>query len=322
MRSGRADLAGITLSQAADWERPEAPNAALRIAQALVMHYGRHPEAEARLQEAVRLAEVGMVGWFRAVLEAALMGWTEQHRQALYRQLAAAQAIEPTRQAILSLIGTLGQNEIRDAKRVVAPILGRIDSWLLRGRGLGWSATEFQAIAACFHRFDRFDTLRAYAEAAMQRDPGEQAARFYGLVGQTRGDSGRLTEAQAAELFELMDRAGEAKDFHLVNRVRRFLDDADPGGRQRPASGAARDEFSAEDMEEFLGQAVAGMAGMPERQVRKLVTEFGRGRTIEMLAAIVADTPLGEILSDQQVAQLCAVMVARAITGRSHAARR
>jgi hypothetical protein len=61
---------------------------------------------------------------------------------------------------------------------------------------------------------------------------------------------------------------------------------------------------------------------MPEREVRKLVTEFGRGRTIEMLADIVADTPLGEILSDQQVAQLCAVIVARATAGRPHAARR
>ena len=143
-------------------------------------------------------------------------------------------------------------------------------------------------------------------------------------MAQTRGDSGRLTEAQAAELFELMDRAGEAKDFHLVNRVRRFLDDADriPGGRQRGASAAAPDDFSAEDMEEFLGRAVAGIAGMPEREVRKLVTEFGRSRAIDMLADIVADTPLGEVLSDQQVAQLCAVMVARATTGRSHAARR
>ena len=40
MRSGRADLAGKALSQAAEWERPDAPSAALRIGQALVAKQG------------------------------------------------------------------------------------------------------------------------------------------------------------------------------------------------------------------------------------------------------------------------------------------
>ena len=38
----------------------------------------RTPEAEGRLREAVQLAGGGTAGWFRAVLEAALMGWSEQ----------------------------------------------------------------------------------------------------------------------------------------------------------------------------------------------------------------------------------------------------
>ena len=47
MRSGRADLAGKALSQAAEWERPDAPSAPLRIGQALVaMHGGQNPEAD------------------------------------------------------------------------------------------------------------------------------------------------------------------------------------------------------------------------------------------------------------------------------------
>lgn len=324
MRAGRTDLAGKTLSQAAEWEQPDAPSAPLRIGQALAMLRDQHPEAEASLREGVQLAGGGPAGWFRAVLEAALMGWPEQLRQPLHRELAAAQAIEPSREAILSLVGTLGQKEIRDGKRVVASILWRIDPWLQRGRGLGWSSAEFQTIAACFHQLDAFDILRAYAQDAMQRDPEDQAARFYRIVAQARGDSDRLTDAQATELCELMERAGDSQDFHMVNRVQRFLDGGAtiPAGRQRMANAAAPDDFGVEDMEEFFGRAVADMAGMPEKEVRKLVTEFGRYRTIDILADIVADTPLGDVLSDQQVAQLCAVMVARATAGRPDTARR
>ena len=41
-----------------------------------------------------------------------------------------------------------------------------------------------------------------------------------------------------------------------------------------------------------------------------------------MLADMLGDMPLGEFLSDQQVAHLCVAMVARATEGRSHTARR
>ena len=66
--------------------------------------------------------------------------------------------------------------------------------------------------------------------------------------------------------------------------------------------------------------AVAGMAGMPDRKVRKLVSEFGRNRAIDMLADIVANSPLGGILSNQQLAQLCAALVGRVTEGRAQQA--
>ena len=104
MRSGRADLAGKALSQAAEWERADAPSAPLRIGQALVAIHGeQNPAAEGSLREAVQLAGGGTAGWFRAVLEAALMGWSEQRRQSLHRELAAAQTGDPSRETILSL---------------------------------------------------------------------------------------------------------------------------------------------------------------------------------------------------------------------------
>ncbi len=319
MRSGRTDLAGKTLSQAAEWERSDAPSAPLRIGQALAMYRDQDSESEVMLRAGVQLAGGGTVGWFRAVLEAALMGWTEQQRQFLHRELSAAQAIAPSREAILSLVETLGQKEIRDAKRVMAQVLWRIDPWLVRGRGLGWSSAEFQAIAACLHQLGAYDALRAYAQDAMRRDPEDQAARFYRIVAQASGDADRLTDAQETELSALIDQAGSRQDFHMVNRVQRFLDGGEVGRRQ---NGAALDDVSPEDIEEFLGDAVADLAGLPDKEIRKLVNEFGRNRTIDMLTEMAADTPLGRILPDQQLGQFCEVLVARATARHPHMARR
>jgi hypothetical protein len=92
-------------------------------------------------------------------------------------------------------------------------------------------------------------------------------------------------------------------------------------GRRRVASDAPGEVFDADDMEELLGMAVSGMAGMPDREVRKLVSEFGRNRAIDMLAEVVADSPLGGILSNQQLAQLCAALVGRVTEGRAQRAR-
>ena len=64
------------------------------------------------------------------------------------------------------------------------------------------------------------------------------------------------------------------------------------------------------------------MAGMPDNKVRKLVNEFGPNRAIDMLADVVADSPLGGILSNQQVADLCATLVGRVTEGRGQQARR
>jgi tetratricopeptide (TPR) repeat protein len=324
MRAGRADLGGKALLEAREWERPDAPSAALRIAQALVLPPDREPEAESRLRDAVRLAGGGTIGWVHAVLEAMLMGWTEQRRRPLHRELTAAQVVEPSGEAILSLVALLGQKEIRDAKRVVASVLWRIDPWLLRGRGLEWSSTEFQTIAACLQEHDAFDMLRAYAVDAMRRDPRDPAARFYRIVAQTHGDSDRLTDTQTTELLEVMDHAGSRQDCRMINRVQRFLDgsDAVPAARRRRASGAASDDLSPEEMADFVGRAVAGMAGMPEKEVRNLVNQFGRNQAIDMLADMLGDTPFGEFLSDRQVTQICAAMVARATERRPHTARR
>ena len=202
MRSGRADLAGKALSQAAEWERPDAPSAPLRIGQALVAIHGEQkPDVNARLREAVQLAGGGTAGWFRAVLEAALMGWPDQRRQAMHRELANAQTGEPDRETVLSLVAMLGQREIQDSRKVVASVLWRIEPTLAGGSRIVWSSAEFHTIAASMHRLGAFDVLLAYAREAMRRDATDQPARFYRIVAQIKGDRERLTDAQETELY-------------------------------------------------------------------------------------------------------------------------
>jgi cellulose synthase operon protein C len=325
MRAGRADLAAKALALAAEWERPDAPNAPLRIGQALVTMRGApNAEAEAGLREAVQLAGGGTSGWFRAVLEAALMGWSEQHRQSLHRELATAQTGEPKRETILSLIGMLGQREIQDSKRVVASVLWRIEPSLTAGSRIAWPAAEFRTIMASLHHLGAIEVLRAYARDAMQRDPEDRTARFYRIVAQVKGNRDHLTDAQETELCDLMDQAGNRQDFHMLNRVQRFLDGPDKvaAGHRLSAHGGPPDLLDAGEMEEILGNAIAGMSGMPDREVRKLVSEFGRSRAIDMLADMMADSPLGEVLSGQQLARLCAAMVGRATEGSAQQARR
>jgi tetratricopeptide (TPR) repeat protein len=326
MRSGRADLAGKALSQAAEWDRPDAPNVALRIGHALVTMQGdQSAEPASGLRHAVQLAGGGTLGWFRAVLEAALMGWSEQRRQPLYRELAAAQAGGPNREVIRSLIAMLGQKEIRDSKRVVTSVLWRIEPLLAAGSSIAWSPAEFQTIAASLQELTAYDALRTYARDALQRDAGDPAARFYRIVAQAKGNRDHLVGAQEAELVDLMDRAGSRQDFHALNRVRRFLEGPNVimgGSSGRLPFDAPPDSLDGEIMEELLSQVIGGMAGLPRKEIRRLVGEFGQNRAVELLADMVADTPLAEVMSDQQVAQLCAVIVARASGGPQQQARR
>jgi hypothetical protein len=288
------------------------------------MHADQNPEAEGRLHEAVHLAGGGTAGWFRAVLEAASMGWPEQRRQSMHRELATAQAGEPSREAILSLVGMLGQKDIQDSKRVIASVLWRIEPSLTAGSRIVWSTAEFQTIAASLHRLAAFDALLAYAREATRRDQADPPARFYRIVAQVKGDRYRLTDAQETELYDLVDQAGNRQDFHMFNRVRRFLEGPDtiPTGRGRSTFESSGDVLDADDMEELLEMAVAGMAGMPVMEVRKLVNKVGRNRAIDMLADVVADSPLGGILSTQQLVDLCTTLVGRVTEGRAQQARR
>ena len=65
MRANRPDLAWRELIAAAQWERADCPNAALRINQGLVAGRLGDAEAESRLREGVDGAGGGVAGWLQ-----------------------------------------------------------------------------------------------------------------------------------------------------------------------------------------------------------------------------------------------------------------
>jgi hypothetical protein len=255
------------------------------------------------------------VGWFRAVLEAALMGWSEQRRQPLHRELAKAREVAPEREAILSLVGMLSQNEIHESKHLVSSVLWRIDPWLQRGAELGWPGAEFQTLAACFHHLGALDILRNYAAAALRREPEDIAARFYRIVAQTKGEADLLRDAQEDELSDLIGRALDAEDFHTANRIRRFLNCRTPEHDEASDNG-----IDDETVEAMLDEAANGSPLFPIKDIRRLVNQLGQAGAVEALTEIIGASPLGGVLSEAQVAQVCAAVVARATA--TQAARR
>ena len=136
---GAPGLAWKALNEAMEWQRADAPEAPVRLAQGLVgLRLGRAAESQALLQEGVHLAGGGVVGWFRAALEAALMGVADGADDICGRELDRAQRTPPGRDATLAIIGLLGQTSLGQSEtgvsgRVLAPLVARLDPWLRAG---------------------------------------------------------------------------------------------------------------------------------------------------------------------------------------------
>ena len=99
MRSGRADLAGKALGEAAEWERPEASSAALRIGRTLVaMTTAQGSGTRDTLRAVVQDAGNAILGWFHVALEASMMGWPDKRLQPFQPELEAAHTVNRTAQ--------------------------------------------------------------------------------------------------------------------------------------------------------------------------------------------------------------------------------
>jgi cellulose synthase operon protein C len=325
MRSGRPDLAMKAMAGAAEWERPDAPSAALRIGRALAAMTAQSADAAPdMLHAAVQEAGGGAFGWFHAALEASLMGWPEKRLQPFQHELEAAQKSEPDRTTILALVGLLGQKEIRGSRRAIAPAMRRIEPFLERGSRIAWSSAEFQAIAELLAHLHEFRVLHRYASAALQREAGDHAARFYQIMARAEGDSDRLTAVQESELRTLLQQAGERQDFRLCNRVQKWLFGPEVTRARRgslPPS-ATEESVSESEMAELMAAIGASKPILPPKEVRAMVNELGRDLAIDALVETMADSPMADMLSEEQMTRLCVALVAQALDNRPRPARR
>ena len=325
MRSGRADLALKALAEAAEWERPDAPSAALRIGRALAAMTASSGSADSdMLHAAVQEAGGGAVGWFHAALEASLMGWPEERLQSFRQELEAARRTAPDRTAILALVGLLGQKEIRESRRAIAPAMRRIEEFLERGSRVAWSSAEFRAIAELLAHLHEFRVLHRYAGAALQREAGDHAARFYQIMARAQGDFDRLTAVQEGELRTLLEQASERQDFRLCNRVQRWLFGPEVTRARRgslPPS-VTEEPMSESEMAEMMAAIGASKPILPPKEVRAMVNELGRDLAIDALVEAMADSPMADMLSEKQMTRLCAVLVAQALDNLPRPARR
>ena len=319
MRASRPDLAIKELAAATEWERPDAPDALLRIAQGLAgMQGGEGQPAEARLREGVALAGGGVPGWFRVVLEAELMRVDGTHAGWLRKALAEVREAPPSREDIMAMITELGQPEAGENAKVVASLLLGLRVWLERGAGFDWLPHEFQALANAFARFGAYDLLEAYARAARRRSPANATARFYQIVARTRGRADRLSAAEAEDMLAMAQAAAAREDFHAANRIERFLDGeplAGPGRRHRRQRRGPVDAVEAEALEMLIETMMDEMPRGAADGLRAMVRELGREAAVAVLAEQFRDTAFGPPMPEPLLRELCETVVARTVAG-------
>jgi len=316
MRAKRPDLAAKELSQAAEWDRPDAPDGPLRIARGLVALQNEDKgQADAWLREGVVLTGGGVGGWFRAALEAELMRCADDAPW-LREELAGACRTPPTKELVLAVASALGQVEAGEARRVVPGLLLQLRAWLLQGAGIAWSPAEFQVLADMFVRCDAYELLEAYARAARRREPANPDWRFHEIVGRTRGRGQAMSAAEAEELDDMAEAASERRDFHAVTRIARFLG----MGLPRPSRHARMADDLEGDIDdgqilELLQMMLKDMPKGAADTLRGRVGEIGRAAAVEEMMYGLGSSELGAVLPEPMLRQLCEEMVARAMSG-------
>lgn len=318
MRAKHPDLAAKELAAAAEWERPDAPSGQLRIARGLVgLQTGPREQAEAWVREGVALAGGGVAGWFRARLEGELMKLPGADLAWLRKELDAACATPPAKEAVMAIVATLGQPEARENKRTVTDLLAGVRVWLEQGAALDWPEAEFHTLGEAFARFDAFQLLSDYARAASRRDPTNPTWRFHAIVARTKAKADRLTPAETDDLFAMAEAAARRQDFHTARRVTQYLEG---GGRPGPrranrATAAAMEAIDAEDLTAVLLSMMGDMPKATARELRALANDLGRDAAVAAMVAEMRVAPLAPDMPEAVMRMLSEALVDQALAG-------
>jgi tetratricopeptide (TPR) repeat protein len=315
-RSKRADLAWKELADAAEWERQDAPSWRLCVNQGLVAwELGNVADAEARLRRGVELAGGGVVGWFCASIEHALMKGGAASEAVLREELVQARnAVAPAKEEILSVALAFSLEEIPEARKDIVPLVFRIRGWLLQGANLAWTAAEIHPVSEMLRLAGAYDLLADYARQALLRTPDDATWKLYRVMARVKGDAERLSVREEDELMDLVEDAEARKDFHTANRIQRFLDSvpdfptASHGTRRGPS---AKGIGSFDDTEERLISQLleVSLEETPPKMVERLVAKLGRERAISAVLERLRRTPLGQLFPVENVRRVAEEMV-------------
>ena len=314
MVAERPDLAREAVREALSWERPEAPHAALRIAQGLVeRRTGEAGPAEAKLREGVALAGGGVGGWFQAALEADLMN--EKDAGWLHQELVRVSQSPPTADAALAVVFVAGQPEIRENREGVVALVRQIRPWLQQAGAIDWKPAEFDAVAETLCRLDLYDLLGDFAQSARKRDPANTVGRFYAIVASNSGKPDNLRAKERRELEELAGRARDREDFSMLRRISRFMDgEIGLGPNVSPRrSVEASEELDTGDFINALDEFLAAMPKSAAADLRKQVRDRGHERVLSTLMSEMAQSPMGPEMPKPILRMLCEVMLAKAM---------
>jgi hypothetical protein len=274
---------------------------------------GESGPAEAKVREGVALAGGGVVGWFRAGLEADLMkgndaGW-------LRRELVRERQAPPTVEAVLAVASIAAEAATGDNRNVVVAWVRQIRPWLQQAAALDWKPDDFEAVAEMLCRFELYDLLGDFAQTVCERDPTSPAGRFHAIVASNKGDPDKLKPAERREIEELADRALDRHDLTMVKRISRFMDGElglDPNvSRRRPVE--ASEELDPGDFINMLRELLDEMPKSASAELRKRVRDQGRERALSKLMDEMADSSMGPGMPKSILRMLCEVMLAEAM---------
>jgi hypothetical protein len=144
---------------------------------------------------------------------------------------------------------------------------------------------EFHPIAEMFARLNAYDLLGDYTKAAERRDPEDETWRYYQLVARRKGDPARLSFVERDELFEMEEEAASRHDFHMVNRIRRFIEGPDPAPRRGSRRARAGLDFHDDDeADDELAELLAmSLEDTPPEMVKSMVEKLGQPQAVTAL---------------------------------------